>query len=140
MPASASGLQEHRREQREAARQVEACAQNRLEFGKLQLPDRGTDNPDQRIAEDLRLFTSGTLGLVLGLIREAVTLASFAVILWNLSGALPLTLGGTEISVPGYLLWAALLYAVVGSILTHYVGLPAPEIGRILGIPPGTVA
>jgi vitamin B12/bleomycin/antimicrobial peptide transport system ATP-binding/permease protein len=91
-------------------------------YYRLELESRGTDNPDQRIAEDLRLFTSGTLSLVLGLIREAVTLASFAVILWNLSGALPLKLGATEISVPGYLLWAALLYAVVGSVLTHYVG------------------
>jgi putative ATP-binding cassette transporter len=91
-------------------------------YYRLELESRGTDNPDQRIAEDLRLFTSGTLSLVLGLIREAVTLASFAVILWNLSGALPLHLGATAVSVPGYLLWAALLYAVVGSILTHYVG------------------
>jgi putative ATP-binding cassette transporter len=91
-------------------------------YYRLELESRGTDNPDQRIAEDLRLFTSGTLGLMLGLIREAVTLASFAVILWNLSGALPLHFGATAVSVPGYLLWAALLYAVVGSILTHYVG------------------
>jgi putative ATP-binding cassette transporter len=91
-------------------------------YYRIELDHRGTDNPDQRIAEDLRLFTSGTLSLVLGLIREAVTLASFAVILWNLSGALPLKLGGSEISVPGYLLWAALLYALVGSVLTHFVG------------------
>jgi len=88
-------------------------------YYRLEMESRGTDNPDQRIAEDLRLFTSGTLGLALGLIREAVTLASFAVILWNLSGALPLKFGATQMTVPGYLLWAALLYAVVGSVLTH---------------------
>lgn len=91
-------------------------------YYRLELESRGTDNPDQRIAEDLRLFTAGTLGLALGLLREAVTLASFAVILWNLSGALPLRLGGNDLTVPGYLLWAALVYAVVGSVLTHYVG------------------
>ncbi|HSD43111.1 MAG TPA: ABC transporter ATP-binding protein/permease [Burkholderiales bacterium] len=91
-------------------------------YYRLELESRGTDNPDQRIAEDLRLFTSGTLGLALGLMREGVTLASFAVILWNLSGALPMTIGGTAISIPGYLLWAALVYAVVGSVLAHYVG------------------
>jgi putative ATP-binding cassette transporter len=91
-------------------------------YYRLELENRGTDNPDQRIAEDLRLFTAGTLGLALGLVREAVTLASFAVILWNLSGALPLRLGGNDVTVPGYLLWAALVYAVVGSVLTHYVG------------------
>jgi putative ATP-binding cassette transporter len=91
-------------------------------YYRLELESRGTDNPDQRIAEDLRLFTSGTLGLALGLLREGVTLASFAVILWSLSGALPLAIGGSEMSIPGYLLWAALLYAVVGSVLAHYVG------------------
>jgi putative ATP-binding cassette transporter len=91
-------------------------------YYRLELDHRGTDNPDQRIAEDLRLFTSGTLGLVLGLIREAVTLASFAVILWGLSSALPLGLGGGNLVIPGYLLWAALIYAVIGSVLTHYVG------------------
>jgi putative ATP-binding cassette transporter len=91
-------------------------------YYRLELENRGTDNPDQRIAEDLRLFTSGTLGLALGLMREVVTLASFAVILWGLSGALPLTVGASQMSIPGYLLWAALLYAAVGSVLTHYVG------------------
>ena len=91
-------------------------------YYRLELESRGTDNPDQRIAEDLRLFTSGTLDLVLGLMRETVTLASFAVILWSLSGALPLAIGGHEMAVPGYLLWAALVYAVAGSVLAHYVG------------------
>jgi putative ATP-binding cassette transporter len=93
-------------------------------YYRLELEHRGTDNPDQRIAEDLRAFTSGTLSLGLGLMREVVTIASFAVILWGLSGSLPLALGGTEVSVPGYLVWAALVYAVVGSAITYYVGRP----------------
>ncbi len=93
-------------------------------YYRLELEHRGTDNPDQRIAEDLRLFTSGTLSLTLGLMREIVTLASFAVILWGLSGSLPLHIGGSEIAVPGYLVWVALLYAIAGSVITHYVGRP----------------
>ena len=93
-------------------------------YYRLELEHRGTDNPDQRIAEDLRLFTSGTLSLSLGLMREVVTLASFAVILWGLSGALPVALGGTEFSVPGYLVWTALVYAIVGSAITFHVGRP----------------
>jgi putative ATP-binding cassette transporter len=93
-------------------------------YYRLELEHRGTDNPDQRIAEDLRLFTTGTLSLTLGLMREIVTLASFAVILWGLSGSLPLALGGSEIAVPGYLVWVALAYAIVGSLVTHYVGRP----------------
>jgi vitamin B12/bleomycin/antimicrobial peptide transport system ATP-binding/permease protein len=93
-------------------------------YYRLELEHRGTDNPDQRIAEDLRLFTSGTLSLTLGLLREVVTLASFAVILWGLSGSLPLHVGGTDMVVPGYLVWVALGYAIVGSVVTHYVGRP----------------
>ncbi|MGH8683035.1 MAG: ABC transporter ATP-binding protein/permease [Burkholderiales bacterium] len=93
-------------------------------YYRLELEHRGTDNPDQRIAEDLRLFTSGTLSLTLGLMREIVTLASFAVILWGLSGSAPLHIGGSEIAVPGYLVWVALVYAIVGSVITHYVGRP----------------
>ena len=93
-------------------------------YYRLELESRGTDNPDQRIAEDLRLFTEGTLAYALGLLRETVTVASFIVILWNVSSALPLTLGGVEYAVPGYLVWAALLYALIGSVLTYYVGRP----------------
>ncbi len=87
-------------------------------YYRLELENLGTDNPDQRIAEDMRLFTSGTLSLGLGLMRECVTLASFVAILWSVSG--PITLFGIEIA--GYMVWAALIYAVAGSVLTHYVG------------------
>ena len=93
-------------------------------YYRLELEHRGTDNPDQRIQEDLRLFTDGTLAYALGLLREIVTMASFIVILWNVSSTLPLTIGGVDYSVPGYLVWAALGYAVVGSALTYYVGRP----------------
>ncbi|MCX7891426.1 MAG: ABC transporter ATP-binding protein/permease [Burkholderiales bacterium] len=93
-------------------------------FYRLELAGRGTDNPDQRIAEDLRLFTSNTLALGLGLLREAVTLASFVVILWHVSGPLRFDLGGSAVTIPGYMVWAALAYAIVGSVLTHFVGRP----------------
>jgi putative ATP-binding cassette transporter len=91
-------------------------------YYRLELEHRATDNPDQRIQEDLRLFTDGTLTLGLGVMREIVTLGSFAVILWGLSGSLPLQIGGTEVTVPGYLLWVALIYAIVGSVLTYRIG------------------
>jgi putative ATP-binding cassette transporter len=78
----------------------------------------GVDNPDQRIAEDLRLFVDFTLSLSLGLLSAVVTLVSFIVILWALSG--PLTLFG--VTVPGYLVWVALVYAVAGTGLTHLIG------------------
>jgi putative ATP-binding cassette transporter len=89
-------------------------------YYKLQLLDRGTDNPDQRIAEDLRVFVELTLRLALGLLSAVVTLVSFVAILWTLSGALEVM----GISIPGYMVWAALLYAIVGSWLTHWIGKP----------------
>jgi putative ATP-binding cassette transporter len=93
-------------------------------YYRLELEHHGTDNPDQRIQEDMRLFTTGTLTLGLGVMREIVTLASFAVILWNLSGSLPLRLGESEVTIPGYLVWVALVYAIVGSALTYWIGRP----------------
>ena len=93
-------------------------------YYRLELVARGTDNPDQRIAEDARLFTSGTLGLALGLLSAVVTLASFVVILWGVSGPLDVTIGGMTLSIPGYMVWVAILYAAAGSVITHYVGRP----------------
>ena len=87
-------------------------------YYRIALADAGTDNPDQRIAEDLRLFVDGTLGLGLGLMRSVVTLLSFVLVLWGLSGALEVF----GVSVPGYMVWAALVYAVLGTGLTHLIG------------------
>jgi putative ATP-binding cassette transporter len=96
---------------------------NRVYY-RLELDHLGTDNPDQRIAEDVRLFTSGTLSLTLGLLRETVTVVSFVAILWSVSGPLAFTVSGNEVSIPGYMVWAALLYAIAGSVITYYVGRP----------------
>jgi putative ATP-binding cassette transporter len=96
---------------------------NRVYY-RLELEHFGTDNPDQRIAEDLRAFTGGTLALTLGLLRETVTLVSFVAILWSVSGPLAFAVGATDVSIPGYMVWAALLYAIAGSVLTYYVGRP----------------
>jgi putative ATP-binding cassette transporter len=89
-------------------------------YYKLQLLDRATDNPDQRIAEDLRLFVEKTLRLGLGLLSAVVTLFSFVVILWTISGAIEIA----GISIPGYMVWCALAYAIAGTWLTHAIGRP----------------
>jgi putative ATP-binding cassette transporter len=89
-------------------------------YYRLQLLDRGTDNPDQRIAEDLNLFVSNTLSLGLGLLSAVVTLVSFVAILWTLSGTLELA----GVAIPGYMVWVALLYAGLGTWLTHVIGRP----------------
>lgn len=77
-----------------------------------------TDNPDQRLSEDLNSFTSDTLALGLGLISTLVSLVSFSIILWSVSGSLELW----GITVPGYMFWCALVYAGIGSGLTHLIG------------------
>jgi putative ATP-binding cassette transporter len=82
------------------------------------------DNPDQRIQEDLNLFTSYTISLSMGLLNAVVTLLSFVGILWSLSGPFAFTLGGTSFNIPGFMVWMAVLYCTVGSIITHYIGRP----------------
>jgi vitamin B12/bleomycin/antimicrobial peptide transport system ATP-binding/permease protein len=89
-------------------------------YYRLQLVDRGVDNPDQRIADDLNLFIDLTLSLSIGLLSAITTLASFTIILWNLSA--DYTIGGMVI--PGFTLWVAIVYAVIGSWLTHRIGKP----------------
>ncbi len=91
-------------------------------YYRLELSGRTTDNPDQRISEDLNNFTTGTLTLALGLLSEGVTLLSFMFILWTVSGPITLSIAGLSLTIPGYMLWAALIYATLGSVLTHYVG------------------
>ena len=94
---------------------------------RMQLLGDAADNPDQRIAEDIRMFidsgaATGILPIGLGLLNSVVTLCSFVIILWHLSEAAPLALFG--LTIPGYLVWAAVLYAIVGTILTHLIGWP----------------
>ncbi|MGV8803780.1 MAG: ABC transporter ATP-binding protein/permease [Polaromonas sp.] len=89
------------------------------------LHSKGTpDNPDQRIQEDINLFTTYSISLSMGLLNAVVTLVSFVGILWTLSGAFAFTLGGTSYSIPGFMVWMAVLYCALGSIATHYIGRP----------------
>src|SRR6185503_11464083 len=72
-------------------------------YYRLELENRGTDNPDQRIAEDLRSFTTGALSFSLGLLSATVTLVSFVVILWSIGGPLSFTLGESEVTIQGFM-------------------------------------
>jgi putative ATP-binding cassette transporter len=91
---------------------------------RMQLLGDAADNPDQRIAEDLQLFVQNTLSIGTGLLNACVTLGSFIVILWELSDAAPVHLFGLPFVIPGYLVWAALIYAVIGTGFTHWLGWP----------------
>jgi putative ATP-binding cassette transporter len=91
---------------------------------RMQLLGDEADNPDQRIADDLRLFVEYTMAIGTGMLNAVVTLCSFVVILWTLSAQAPLTIFGPNFTIPGYLVWAALLYATIGTALTHFIGKP----------------
>ena len=91
---------------------------------RMQLLGDAADNPDQRISEDIRLFIDRNLVLGLGLFNAVMTIAAFTVRLWTLSGAAPLHVFGVDIVIPGYLLWVALIYAAIGTLLTHWIGWP----------------
>jgi len=94
-------------------------------YYRMQLDQSATDNPDQRIADDLDRFTSITLTLSIGMMNAVVTLFSFLFILWTLSGALQIPLGGDSyFSIPGYMVFAAIIYAVVGTWFTQKIGSP----------------
>lgn len=83
---------------------------------------RSADNSDQRIAEDLRYLTNGTLSLSLGLLSSVVTLVSFIGILWSVSGPISFVWQSREWVVPGYMVWFAVAYAGIGSVLVAWIG------------------
>ena len=95
---------------------------------RMQLQGDAADNPDQRITDDVKMFVDQTLNICVGLLSAVVTLASFVVILWGLSAEAPLTIFGTEFNIPGYLVWGALIYAVFGTGLTHWIGSPLVQL------------
>jgi putative ATP-binding cassette transporter len=93
-------------------------------YYRMQLQGGETDNPDQRIAEDVQLLASHTLGLFTGGLRAIVTLVTFVAILWGLSGSFTVTIGGHVLRLPGYMVWVAVLYATLGTLVTDWLGRP----------------
>jgi vitamin B12/bleomycin/antimicrobial peptide transport system ATP-binding/permease protein len=91
---------------------------------RMQLKGDAADNPDQRISDDIKLFVEQTLSICVGFLSAVVTLVSFVVILWGLSAESPLTIFGSEFQIPGYLVWGAVIYAIFGTALTHWIGSP----------------
>jgi putative ATP-binding cassette transporter len=93
-------------------------------YYRMQLVARETDNPDQRIAEDVHLLAAHTLGLFTGGLRAIVTLVTFVAILWGLSGTITFPVGGFSLTIPGYMVWVAVLYAIAGTWMTVWLGRP----------------
>jgi len=91
-------------------------------YYRLQMFGVGTDNPDQRISEDVRLFVEMTIKFSIGILKALCTLISFVFILWNLSGPLDFKIANFNVHVEGYLVWVALAYSIAGTWVTHLVG------------------
>ena len=92
-------------------------------YYRLEMFSQGTaDNPDQRISEDINLFTARTLSFMSGLLRSATTIVCFIFVLWNLSEILSFSAAGQEFHIYSYLVWTALAYSVLGTWITHKVG------------------
>ncbi|WP_278831160.1 ABC transporter ATP-binding protein/permease [Mitsuokella multacida] len=91
-------------------------------YYRLQVLRSDTDNPDQRISEDINQFVALTLQLLIGILKQITTLGAFGVVLWNLSGAFTVPIGGHEFVIYGYMFWFSLLYSVLGTIGVHFVG------------------
>ena len=91
-------------------------------YYRLQILRSDTDNPDQRISEDINQFVSLTLTLLVGVLKQLTTLGAFAVVLWNLSGTITVPLGSTEFMIYGYMFWLSLLYSGIGTYFVHIVG------------------
>ena len=91
-------------------------------YYRLQVLGSDTDNPDQRISEDINQFVNLSLQLLIGFLKQMTTLAAFGVVLWNLSGAFTLNLGGQEIIIYGYMFWFSLCYSGIGTGCAHLVG------------------
>ena len=96
-----------------------------LELARYAQKDGSTpDNPDQRIQEDMQMFTDYTMTLSMGLLNAVVTLVSFVGILWGLSGSFGFSMGGTTYQIAGAMVWLAVAYCVVGTVITHFIGRP----------------
>jgi putative ATP-binding cassette transporter len=90
-------------------------------YYRMELTSQGADNPEQRIEQDINSFVTDTVRLSLDLFLQVLTLVTFAVVLWNLSSGFVLPLFGGVV-IPGYMMWAAILYAVFGSWAAHKIG------------------
>lgn len=90
-------------------------------YYRLRIGEVRTDNPDQRLTQDINEFVDTALTLTVGLLKALVNLASFLVILWTLSGPITVPIAG-GIRIDGYLVWVALAYAGVGTWATSRVG------------------
>ena len=91
-------------------------------YYRMEMFSRASDNPDQRISEDINTFTAQTPAFMMGILRSVVTIICFIFVLWTLSEPLTFSVFGVSITIYGYLVWTAIVYSILGTWVTHYVG------------------
>lgn len=89
------------------------------------------DNPDGRIAEDIRISTELAVEFAQSILQCVLQLFTFLSVLWVLSGTMPIRLFGLEFDLPGYMVWAAVAYALIGSLLTYFLGRGLIHAGNV---------
>jgi putative ATP-binding cassette transporter len=89
------------------------------------------DNPDGRIAEDIRVSTEHAVEFAATIVQCFLQLVTFLGVLWSLSGNLPLHLFGREFNIPGYMVWCAVAYALIGSLFTYALGRGLIDAGNV---------
>jgi vitamin B12/bleomycin/antimicrobial peptide transport system ATP-binding/permease protein len=87
-------------------------------------------NPEYRIADDVRIATESPVDFVSGIVQAFLSAATFIVVLWHIGGALSLGIGGFRIEVPGFLVIAALLYALIASGSMLFIGKRFVEVSE----------
>ena len=89
------------------------------------------DNPDGRIAEDIRVSTEFAVEFAASILQCVLQLITFLGVLWTLSGDFRITLFGAERNIPGYMVWCAVAYALIGSLLTYALGRGLIDAGNV---------
>lgn len=84
-------------------------------YYQLNLVGGDHTNPEYRIAEDLRIATDSPVDFIAGVTSALLSAATFIVVLWTIGGALTVTFGGSEVTIPGFLVIAAVVYAAIAS-------------------------
>lgn len=91
-------------------------------YYQLNLVGGDHKNPEYRIADDLRFATDSPVDFAVGLFSAVLSAATFVVVLWSIGGSYSFTLGGTTITIPGFLVVAAVIYAVIASGSMVWIG------------------
>ncbi|WP_183900922.1 ABC transporter ATP-binding protein/permease [Rhizobium metallidurans] len=91
-------------------------------YYQLNLINGDHKNPEARLSEDLRIATESPVDFVAGVIAAFVSASTFIVVLWMIGGALSLPIGGMVITIPGFLVVTAIIYAITTSSAIAFIG------------------